>query len=149
MIRPYREQDLDRVIAIWAAASATATPFLSEAFLAREEDEIRREWMPRAETWVFQRAGEVVGFIALLGDEVGGLFVDPISQGSGVGRALMDHAASTRQRLVLDVFEQNRIGRRFYERYGFGAIGASTHEATGQRQLRLLFDCRSGAPTAG
>jgi putative acetyltransferase len=137
MIRPYREQDIDRVVEVWHAASLVATPFLSSEFLAAEKARIRDVWMSAAESWVFERDGEIVGFIALVGDEVGGIFVHPDSQRMGVGRALMDHAAIRRARLVLDVFEGNRVGRGFYGRYGFEEIGRSVHEETGEVQIRL------------
>ena len=96
-------------------------------------------FMPQAETYVFEQDGRVVGFVALVGDEVGGIFVHPSSQGSGVGRALMDHAVALRGNLELDVFEKNEVGRRFYDAYGFYPVGSSVHEPTGERQLRLRF----------
>ena len=136
-IRKYNDTDCEAVIEIWYAASLVATPFLSDEFLTWEREQIREVWMPSAETWVFETEGSVVGFIALLDNEVGAIFVHPEAQGRGVGRALMDHAASTRDSLYLDVFKENAIGRRFYDRYGFKYQFEHVQEETGRTQMRL------------
>ena len=49
----------------------------------------------------------------------------------------MDHVRSIRNSLELDVFKDNQIGRKFYEKYGFNKIGEHLHEETGFMQLRL------------
>jgi putative acetyltransferase len=139
MIRPYAEQDVDALIEVWRAASQIATPFLSAEFLAQEADNIRNLYLPNAETWVIDSEDTVAGFIALIGDEVGAIFVHPNYQEQSLGRALMDHAVSLRKSLFLDVFKENAVGRRFYDRYGFQYENEHTHEETGQQLLRLVF----------
>lgn len=138
-IRPYRDRDLDTVLEIWHAASALAHPFLTEAFLEQERDRVRDIYLPAAETWVAEADGRVVGFISLLGHQVGGLFLAPEWHGRRVGRALMDKAVAERGTLELDVFAANALGRRFYDRYGFVDAGDFVHEPTGQRMLRLTL----------
>ena len=140
MIRAYRDNDLDELLEVWYRASLVAHPFLSTGFLARERENIPRVYLPAAETYVYEEEGRVVGFIALLGDEVGAIFVDPALHGRGIGRALMDHARSLRDRLELDVFKDNAIGRRFYDRYGFQIVEERKHQETGQWLLRLALE---------
>ena len=139
-LRPYVEEDIDAVLDVWYRASLIAHPFMSAEFLADERREIAETWLPMAEMKVHEVDGRVVGFIAMIGNEVGGIFVDPDFQGRGIGRALMDDAAETRPHLELDVFEANSIGRRFYAAYGFRLVGSSTEETSGRIQLRLRFD---------
>lgn len=139
IIRKYADPDCDGVIEAWHAASLLATPFLSEEFMSRERGNIRTKWLPMAETWVSEVDGVVAGFISLIGDEVGAIFVHPDHQGRGIGRELMDHAAGLRDKLLLDVFEENAIGRRFYDRYGFQFVSKHMHDDTGFMQLRLSF----------
>ena len=137
MIREYDSEDLGRVLDVWYAASKLAHPFLDEDFLSRESERIATHHLPSAQTWVFEQGNVVVGFIALMGNEVGAIFVDPDFHGQGIGRALMDHARSIRDVLELDVFKANSIGRKFYKRYGFRVVGEHVHEETGFAQLRL------------
>jgi putative acetyltransferase len=141
MIRKYAENDLHDLLEAWYSASQVGHPFLDEEFFASERIAIATVYVPNAETWVFERDGHVVGFIALSGDEVGGLFVDANYHGQGIGRALMDHAAGIRDCLALDVFEKNHVGRRFYEKYGFVQVGEYLHEETGLMMLRLELNC--------
>ncbi len=137
MIRQYEPGDRDALLAVWAESAALAYPFWTPAMFERERREIAETFLPVAETYVFERCGAVVGFISLLGNEVGGIFVAPQYHGQGIGTALMDRARGSRDRLELDVFEANRIGRAFYAAYGFGVVGERVDEVTGQRVLRL------------
>ncbi len=137
MIRRYVPGDKEAVLGVWYQSSQVAHPFWAGEIFEHERKAIAEQFLPRAETYVFERAGAVVGFISLLGTEVGGLFVTPRYHREGIGRALMDEARATRDHLELDVFEANVIGRAFYERYGFRVVGARVDEATGFRVLRL------------
>lgn len=140
MIRNYDNADLEAVLDAWYEASLIAHPFLSDEFLVTERREVADQWLPMAETMVYESDGRVVGFVALIGNEVGAIFVHPDAQGRGIGRALMDRARSVRPYLELDVFEANTIGRTFYDAYGFTVIGSHVHEATGFVELRLRLD---------
>ena len=143
MIRPYEARDLDALLDVWFAASRLAHPFLSAEFMAEERRSIANKWLPIAETWVFESAGRVVGFIALIDHVVGALFVEPGRHGQGIGRALMDHARGLRGALDVEVFEANAIGRRFYAAYGFVPVGSSVHEESGQPVLTLRLEAQS------
>ncbi len=139
MIRDYRESDVEGVLDVWYRASQVAHPFLSEDFLDRERERIRSQHMPMARSWVFEEDGRVVGFIALLGSEVGAVFVDPNRHGRGIGTALVDVASELHETLELEVFEANTLGRAFYARYGFVPVGRHVHAETGQPALRLRY----------
>lgn len=140
MIRPYTDNDLDAVLDVWYEASREAHAFLDEEFFAAERRAIADEYLPASETFVYQTDGRVVGSISMLGNRVGGLFVTPRYQGRGIGRALLHHVAVSRPFLELDVFEDNTIGRRFYDACGFRQIGRHIHEETGFPGLRLRID---------
>ena len=137
-IRAYRPGDEEAVIAVWLAASRVAHAFLDGDFIDREKDQVRKH-LPLAETWVGEIDGKFLGFIAMISNEVGGLFVDPDAQRGGIGTALMDFAVQRHGEVYLDVFKANTIGRTFYENYGFSTEHEHIHEETGQTQLRLTY----------
>lgn len=68
--------------------------------------------------------GQIVGFAAVVGGELDGLFVEPDLWGRGIGRALADAATheARRRGLTLKVIANPRA-RRFYEHCGFKAEG--------------------------
>ena len=137
MIRVFNEGDVGELLDVWYRASLIAHSFLSQEFLAAERLEIADVWLPMSETTVYESDGRVVGFLALIDNEVGGIFVDPDFQGKGIGRSLMDRARESRLFLELSVFEANTIGRRFYDAYGFSLVDRHIHEESGQPELRL------------
>lgn len=141
-IRPYEKKDEEELLDVWYRASLIAHSFLDDEFFPKERQEIRDRWLPISDTVVYEEEGRLVGFLSLIGNEVGAIFVDPECQGRGVGRALMDWARQSRRVLELNVFEANSSGRSFYEAYGFEQIGRSIHEATGHPELRLRLDAR-------
>ena len=138
-IRRYCDNDLDAMLNAWENASRLAHPFMSNAFFARERQNIPELYLPNADTWVALYNGRVVGFIALIGNEVGGLFVDPALHGQGLGKALMDKAGSLHEVLEVEVFKANAIGRAFYARYGFQFLREKIFEPTGDPLLRLRY----------
>jgi len=93
--------------------------------------------------WVVGAAdNQIVGFIALIGNEVGAIFLQPEHQGKKMGTLMMDKAQELRGDLEVEVSEKNSIGRNFYARYGFELIEEKVHEHTGERVLRLKFTVR-------
>jgi len=140
MIRQYKDSDVDAVVAVWRCASELAHPFLSSEFLDKEEGNVRNVYPQYAEIWVKETDGEVIGFIAIIGNEVGAIFLNPNHHGQGIGRELMDHAAKLKGDLTVDVFKRNEIGRRFYDGYGFKVVREYVHEPTGQVTITMSFN---------
>lgn len=123
-LRPYEgSHDLDRCMAIWRAASEVGHPFLDAATLDADAVVVRDTYMPAVEIFMAERAGTVVGFIALLGDLVGGLFVDPAAHRSGAGRALISDALRRKGLLEVEVYAANPCARAFYSACGFVETG--------------------------
>ncbi len=138
MIRDFQSNDTEALVGVWRAATSVAHPFLAGDFVEAEAENLRKIYLVHAQTRVIEVNDQVAGFTAIIGNEVGGLFLDPQQHGRGLGRALMDDVAKTHGTLEVEVFERNAVGRRFYNRYGFEQIGTSIHEATGETVLRLV-----------
>ncbi|WP_136442229.1 GNAT family N-acetyltransferase [Pacificoceanicola onchidii] len=137
MIRNFESKDTKAVVSVWRAATRVAHPFLADELVEQEAENLRNIYLVHAATRVMEMDGQVVGFIAMIGNEIGGLFLDPALHGNGYGLALVDDAARKLGTLEVEVFGRNAVGRRFYDRYGFHPIGSSTHKATGETVLRL------------
>lgn len=93
LIRAYEPKaDLTAIIDVWFEASLIAHPFIGPERLSEQRQLIKEVYLPQAETWVALQGGPPIGFISLLGNVVGGLFIHPAWQGQGIGRKLIDHA---------------------------------------------------------
>ncbi|MAY02972.1 MAG: GNAT family N-acetyltransferase [Gammaproteobacteria bacterium] len=138
-IRKYENSDLDAVLSSWETATRLAHPFMTDEFIAQERKNVAEVYIPNTDTWVVDIDGNIEGFIALMGNEVGAIFLQPEYHGKGVGKALMDKAQALHGDLEVEVFKENSIGRKFYSRYGFEHLEEKLHEPTGQQVLRLKF----------
>lgn len=72
MIRKQQEKDIDEIINIWYKASGLAHPFLKTDFVEQVKKDLRDVYLPNAATWVYEDNHSVVGFISMLGNEIGG-----------------------------------------------------------------------------
>ncbi len=138
-IRQYKLSDLGGVLDSWEVATRLAHPFMTDEFIAQERKNVAEIYMPNTDTWVAELEGEIKGFIALMGNEVGAIFLQPNCHGQGIGKALMDKAQEIHGNLEVEVFKVNNIGRNFYSKYGFEQLEEKLHEQTGQQVLRLKF----------
>lgn len=137
MIREFKQDDTDALVDVWRAATALAHPFLPAEFVEQEAHNLRHVYFPNAETWTCEIDGQPVGFIAMVEDEIGGLFLDPALHGRGLGRAMVDFIRPRKGQLHLDVFERNAVGRPFYDRYGFREVGRYRHDGSGETTIKM------------
>jgi putative acetyltransferase len=79
--------------------------------------------MPAADITVAEQGGVAIGFIALLDDLIGGLFVHPSAHRHGAGQALIANALTRKGRLEVEVYEANLGARAFYAACGFVETG--------------------------
>ena len=115
MIREYTQADNDELINIWLKASLLAHPFLDSEFIDKEKKNIREVYLPNTKTWVYINNNILEGFISMIDNEVGALFVSPQKHRNGIGKALMNHVSLLHNELEVEVFKKNIIGRGFYD----------------------------------
>ena len=84
-IRKYTSDDDDAIIKVWEAATRVAHPFFTEEFIAAQRDAVRDMYLPNTLTHIVERDGKLVGFISMMGQEVGAIFVEPALHGMGWG----------------------------------------------------------------
>lgn len=139
IVRQYQDSDLEALLNSWEESTRMAHAFMTDEFIAQERINVAELYIPNTDTWVADIDGEVKGFIALMGNEVGAIFLRPNLHGQGIGKALMDKAQSLHGDLEVEVFKENKVGRVFYDKYGFALVEEKVHEPTGQALLRLKF----------
>lgn len=139
VIRRYAEHDLPQVLDIWEAAAREVYTFFPGEFWQAERCRVATLYLPASETWVCEADMRLVGFVSLLGNEVGGLFVQPKFQRRGVGRALLEIVQQLRPMLEVDVFTENPLAIKFYKRHGFFEICEYLHPEFQRELFRLRW----------
>ncbi len=141
MIRPFHEEDMDAVLAIWLAASNLAHDFMGEGYWAQHVEAMRQQYLPASEIQVYVSAEtqQVLGFFALHQDCMAALFVSPEAQGRGIGQALMAKAKSIRPSLSLSVYAKNIRSVAFYERCGFVPQTKEIDDITGEMAIGMRY----------
>jgi putative acetyltransferase len=128
-LRLYQPTDLDATVDLWYRTWHHAFPdVVHPQSLEQWRTRFRDELAVQEEIWVVTEGETVVGFLALIPPTgyLHQIFVDPHSQGQGIGKLLLDHAKSRcPQGLTLHTAERNQAAREFYEAQGFveGARG--------------------------
>jgi GNAT superfamily N-acetyltransferase len=142
-VRRASDDDAAAIAEVWLRAFASAYAFPH----AHTDDDVRRwirdEVVSGKETWVGQDDRGVVGFIALAPGWVEHLYIDPVAQGEGIGRRLLELAMTrdTTGELQLWTFQANDRARRFYARNGFVEVEMTEGTSNEERQpdVRLVW----------
>ena len=129
-LRPFREADLEAVVAVWHETKQDAYPYLPlEQGRTLEEDGafFRGRILPRCRIWVALVDGRVAGFVALEGGYVDRLYVHPLHQRRGLGALLLAKARELSPTgLELHTHQKNASACAFYEKHGFRAVRYGT-----------------------
>lgn len=140
MIRKHTPKDLNAILDIWYKSSTLAHPFLDDAFVEQVKTAMRDMYVPGSETWVYELDNTILGFISMMDNEIGGLFVLPSQHSKGIGTKLVNFIKPFHNSLEVEVFDNNTIGRAFYKKYGFTQIKSYFHKESNQEVLRLKLD---------
>ena len=107
MIRPFQPEDLDAVVRLWLDANSQAHSFIPRSYWEEQREAVRAA-LPRAEVYVHQnQAGQIDGFIGLVGQWIEGIFVSQDARSQGVGRLLLDCAKEHKPALRLHAYQKN------------------------------------------
>jgi putative acetyltransferase len=139
-LRPYQPADLPHLMETWESANRLAHPFLDDDFVAQVRRDIPALYLPNSDTWVAEFDDRVIGFISLLGNEIGALFLQPAYHGKKVGKMLMEQAIDLYDSLEVEVFKKNSLGRGFYSKCGFELLEEKLDRQSGELVLRLSLD---------
>ena len=99
---------------------------------------------------VAEADNELIGFIAVGGEWVEQLYLDPRWTGKGIGSRLLDEAIATLPVVRLYCFQANSGARRFYERHGFRAelFGDGSKNQEGLPDILYVRSVAAASPGA-
>ena len=140
MIRKFETSDMDQVLDIWLTASIKAHNFVEQSFWESEVDDMRDQYLPSGETYVYDDMGIVKGFVSLRGETLEAVFVSPNAQGKGIGQQLIAKAKELRAKLNLAVYKENQNSLEFYKKCGFKIVGEQLNEHTGHPELLMALN---------
>ncbi|RMH98574.1 acetyltransferase [Stutzerimonas nitrititolerans] len=133
IIRQATNADHPLLLNIWQRSVRATHHFLQESDIEELLPQLRDNYLPAVELWVaVDTEDSPLGFIGLNENHVEMLFIEPDLRGKGIGRALLDHARSSRQQMSVDVNEQNPEAVGFYLHYGFVQTGRSPLDGEGR-----------------
>ncbi|AGA68235.1 acetyltransferase (GNAT) family protein [Desulfitobacterium dichloroeliminans LMG P-21439] len=140
IIRKFEYLDTEEIIEIWYNVSVLAHSFISKEVWDSYKSELRNKYLPAAETWVAEESGNLIGFISLLENFIGALFVIPTKQGKGVGTKLTELAKQEKEHLNVGVYNKNIDAKRFYIKSGFTYLGEEVQQETGELVINMIFE---------
>ena len=119
--RPEEQEDLE---ALQRRASLELEDYRDELLANPDAIHLPPAQLANGQVIVAELEGEPIGFAAVVGGELDGLFVEPDLWGLGIGQALVDAAAhqARNKGLSLTVIA-SPAARLFYEKCGFSAEG--------------------------
>lgn len=123
IIRDYREEDFDALTILWRTSREKSLPDLERNkghFFFEDRDYFRNHILPENRVWVAEVQNRAVGFLAMQGDFIDRLYIDPDYQRRGIGQALLDFAREkSPDHVWLYTLQANLNARAFYEKNGF------------------------------
>jgi GNAT superfamily N-acetyltransferase len=124
-IRKYEDQDFESVTRLWRRAREVSLPeFQREKGYSFESDQkyFKEHILVEERVFIAELDRQMAGFMAIKGDFVDCLYVDPDHWHKGIGSALLDYARSlSSQHLWLYTLQINHVARNFYQKRGFVA----------------------------
>ena len=136
ILRTAVEADAAALTALYLRSRTAAMPWLVSPYNAAET----LSWMQyvvvaEQRVWVAQRDARLLGFASVDREWLESLYVDPESQGAGVGRALLEVVKQASPNgLALHVFTRNARARRFYEAAGFTLVESGDGSGNEERE---------------
>ena len=150
VVRPATREDARAVAEIWRDGWRDAhLGHVPDSLVAvRTDESFRTRAADRVgDTTVAVVAGEVAGFVMVVGDEVEQVYVSSRHRGTGVADSLLAEAerqvrANGHAGAWLAVVDRNGRARGFYERLGWQDDGGFDYEAAVEDGTTVAVPCR-------
>lgn len=138
MVRKFQKEDTRQVMKIWLDGNEDAHPFIPPNYWKSNYSMVEEQLL-QAEVFVYERDGEIQGFIGIVESYIAGIFVDKKYRSLGVGKQLLDYVKRKYQALSLSVYQKNERAAAFYFREGFSILSEELDEATGEKEYIMSW----------
>lgn len=136
MIRRFENKDLDQVMSIWLQVNMESHSFIGADYW-KDNYEMVKDMIPKAEVLVSEENGQIRGFIGLIDTYIAGIFVRAAEQSKGVGTGLLQTVMKSRDNLRLNVYKKNMRAVSFYQHYGFQIKNQEIDESTSEEEYMM------------
>lgn len=120
MIRKLENKDIEKIMEIWLDSTIKAHNFIPKKYWLDNFEEVKYNYIPISETFVFEEKYEIKGFISILNNDfIAALFVDVRYQKKGIGEKLINFSLKKYKKLNLAVYVNNLNAVNFYKNKGF------------------------------
>ena len=138
MITNLDKNDIDEVMNIWLNSNKKTHYYINEKFYLDNFNDVK-ESILKANTYVFKKNNEIVGFIGLIDDYIAGIFVKENYQRMGIGHNLINKVKSIHNNLILNVYIKNQTAIDFYKKEGFTVKQISIDEDNNEEEYVMYW----------
>ena len=124
LIRPFKEK-----------LSLEAQNFISDSYWLENYDNVKNNYLPNSDTYVYEEDGEIKGFVSLIENIfIGGLFIRVDSQRKKIGSVILDFLKERNDKLQLTVYDKNVRAMKFYLKSGFKILNTEIDKKTKEKE---------------
>ncbi|MDH6457599.1 putative acetyltransferase [Fusobacterium sp. PH5-7] len=135
MIRNLRNDDIDIVMELWKESTMEAQNFIPDEYWLENYDNVKNNYLPNSDTYVYEEDGEIKGFVSLIENIfIGGLFLKVDCQRKGIGSKIIDFLKADHDKLQLAVYDRNVRAMNFYLKSGFKITNTEIDEKTNEKE---------------
>lgn len=125
--------DFPELARVWERSVRATHDFLPDAYISTLKGLLLMQYLDTVTLFCTRDAERrITGFAGVSRSRLDMLFIDPEHRGTGLGKALLDHAIEHFQINELDVNEQNPQALGFYLKQGFKVVSRSDVDGLGQ-----------------
>ncbi|MEH1739088.1 N-acetyltransferase [Fusobacterium varium] len=135
MIRNLKNDDIDIVMELWKDSTIEAQNFIPDSYWLENYDNVKNNYLPNSDTYVYEEDGEIKGFVSLIENIfIGGLFIRVDSQRKKIGSVILDFLKERNDKLQLTVYDKNVRAMKFYLKSGFKILNTEIDKKTREKE---------------
>jgi putative acetyltransferase len=123
--------EYDQIIELWELSVKATHDFILEKDVVFYKKTLKKYFENVNLSAVRDNFGKILAFMGTSEDNIEMLFVHPAEMGKGIGNFLVNYAINELKIKKVDVNEQNKQARGFYEKMGFCVVNRSALDNEG------------------